>query len=69
MCGKFFGLLVVLAMNLGLMTLGLFALLLFRGVEPWSLLPAIFLIFIELTIITAFALLFSSLTNPILAAV
>jgi len=69
LCGKFFGLLAVLAMNLGLMTLGLFSLLLVKGVEPWSLLPAIFLIFIELTIVTAFALLFSSLTNPILAAV
>jgi len=69
LCGKFVGLFAVLAMNVGLMSLALIAILLFRGEAPWSLLPAIFLILIELGVITAFALLFSSLTNPILAAV
>jgi ABC-type transport system involved in multi-copper enzyme maturation permease subunit len=67
--GKFVGLLAVLAMNLGLMTLALGVILWFRGESPWPLLPAILLILVELAIVTAFALLFSSLTNPILAAV
>jgi ABC-type transport system involved in multi-copper enzyme maturation permease subunit len=69
LCGKFVGLFAVLAMNVGLMSLALFGILLFRGEAPWTLLPAILLILVELGIITAFALLFSSLTNPILAAV
>jgi len=67
--GKFVGLLAVLAMNLGLMTAALFAILLWRGESPWPLLPAVLLILVELAVITAFALFFSSLTNPILAAV
>ena len=67
--GKFLGLLAVIGMNLTLMTLGLSLLLLFRGQGPWELLPAVLLIYVELVVITAFALLFSSLTNPILAAV
>ncbi len=67
--GKFLGLAAVLALNAALMTAALFALLLFRGQAPWDLLPAIALIYVELLIVTAFALLFSSLTNPILAAI
>ena len=67
--GKFLGLFAVLAMNVMLMSLALFAVLAFRGEPPWPLLPAILLIVIELAIMTAFSLLFSSLTNPILAAV
>jgi ABC-type transport system involved in multi-copper enzyme maturation permease subunit len=69
LAGKFFGLLAVLTMNVGLMSLGLMALLAVRGESPWALLPAILLILVELVVITAFALLFSSLTNPVLAAV
>jgi len=67
--GKFVGLAAVLAMNVALMSTLLFAVLLWRGEPPWSLIPAIALIYVELLLITAFALLFSSLTNPILAAV
>jgi ABC-type transport system involved in multi-copper enzyme maturation permease subunit len=69
LAGKFVGLLAVLAMNLALMSLALIGLLLFRGESPWVLMPAILLVFVELAVVTAFALLFSSLTNPILAAV
>jgi ABC-type transport system involved in multi-copper enzyme maturation permease subunit len=67
--GKFVGLLAVLAMNVGLMSLALSLILLVRGESPWALFPAVLLILVELTIVAAFALLFSSLTNPILAAV
>jgi ABC-type transport system involved in multi-copper enzyme maturation permease subunit len=66
--GKFVGLLAVLAMNVALMSLALGAVLLVRGESPWSLAPAILLIAVELIVVTAFALLFSSLTNPILSA-
>lgn len=68
-CGKFAGLLAVLALNMALMSMALFAIVWLRGESPWTLLPAILLMLVELTIVTAFALLFSSLTNPILAAV
>ena len=67
--GKFVGLFAVLLLNVGLMSGALFALLLFRGAAPWSLLPAVFLIAVELAVVTAFALLFSSLTNPVLSSV
>lgn len=68
-CGKFAGLLAVLAMNVLLMSLALFGLLLVRGESPWPLTVAVVLILVELSIVTAFSLLFSSLTNPVLAAV
>jgi ABC-type transport system involved in multi-copper enzyme maturation permease subunit len=66
--GKFVGLLTVLVMNVGLMSLALFGILLVRGEPVLPLVPAILLIFVELLIITSSALLFSSLTNPILSA-
>jgi ABC-type transport system involved in multi-copper enzyme maturation permease subunit len=66
--GKFLGLLAVLALNVALMSTALFGILLLRGEPPWALVPAVALILVELTVITAFALLFSSITNPILAA-
>jgi ABC-type transport system involved in multi-copper enzyme maturation permease subunit len=67
--GKFVGLLAVLTLNVLLMSAALFVLLLFFDSPPWPLLPAILLILVELAVVTAFALLFSSLTNPMLAAV
>ena len=66
--GKFLGLFTVLGINVTLMTIGLFTVLAWRGESPWPLLPAILLILVELLIVTAFALLFSSVTNPVLAA-
>lgn len=66
--GKFVGLLAVLAMNVGLMTAALSVVLLFRDAAPWPLLPAVLLILVELTVVASFALLFSSLTNPVLSA-
>lgn len=67
--GKFVGLLVVLALNVVLMFLALAVVLWWHGDSAWPLFPAILLILVELTVVTAYALLFSSLTNPILAAV
>lgn len=67
--GKFIGLFTVLSLNVLIMFLALAVVLMIYGEGPWPLIPAVCLILVELGIITAFALLFSSLTNPILAAV
>ncbi|MDH3629033.1 MAG: ABC transporter permease [Acidobacteriota bacterium] len=67
--GKFVGLMAVLLMNVVLMSIALSIVLVLRGQPPWDLVPALFLITIELAVVTSFALLFSTLTNPILAAV
>ncbi len=67
--GKYTGLLIVLAMNVGLMSVGLMLLLWIRGEPGLALMPAIGMIYLELILVAAFALLFSSFTNPILAAV
>jgi ABC-type Na+ efflux pump permease subunit len=67
--GKFLGLFAVLGLNLALMSAALFALLVLRGVAPGPLLPAVLLVLVELAVVSAFALLFSSVANPMLAAV
>lgn len=65
--GKYLGLMTVLTVNVALMSLVL-ALILMGG--PVSALwPAVALTVVELALITAFALLFSSFTNPVLAVV
>jgi ABC-type transport system involved in multi-copper enzyme maturation permease subunit len=66
--GKYAGILLVLAVNTLVMSSMLAALLLGRGASPVALVPAVLLIFVELAVVTAFAILFSSFTNPILAA-
>jgi hypothetical protein len=40
-----------------------------KGESPWTLVPAIAMTFVELAVLAAFAVLFSSFTNPILASV
>lgn len=67
--GKYAGTLAVLALNAALQTAALCAVLLLHGVAPWPLLPAVLLIFVQLALVTAFAVLFSSVTNPVLSAV
>lgn len=67
--GKYLGLLFVLSMNVTLMGLALVAILAWRGEPSWPLAPAVLLIVVELAVVTAFALLFSSFTKPILSAV
>jgi len=69
LAGKFVGLFSVLLLNVVLMSTALFSLLAIRGESPWPLLPAVCLIAVELAVVTAFALLFSSLTNPVLSSV
>jgi len=67
--GKYLGFMTVLAINVSLMTAALFFLLLARGEAPWGLVPAVVLTLVQLALVTAFAILFSSLTNPVLSAV
>jgi len=67
--GKYVGLLGVLAMNVALMSAALLSILWLRGASGAGLLPAFLLIYVELALVTAFAILFSCFTNPILAAV
>jgi len=67
--GKYGGLLAMLAMNVVLMSAVLAGVLLFRGESPLPLVDAELLILVELALVTAFAILFSSFTNPILSAV
>jgi ABC-type transport system involved in multi-copper enzyme maturation permease subunit len=67
--GKFVGLLAVLSLNVAIMFCALSVVLWIWGASPWPLAPAVLLIVVELAIVTAFALLFSTVTNPILASV
>jgi len=66
--GKYFGLCLTLAVNVVVMTLGLY-LVLFVMDEPldFGLLQAIFLIYLQLVVLVAVALLFSTFTSAILA--
>ncbi len=67
--GKYLGLLSVVAVHLVLLTLVFFVTLLLTGSEPTlSLLNAVYLIFCEMAVIIAVALLFSSFSSTILSA-
>lgn len=68
--GKYVGLMTTLAVILGLMGVFYLALVTWKGgLFPGHLLPAIWLTYLELSVITAVALVFSSFTTPMLAAV
>ena len=67
--GKYAGLLGVLTTNAALMYTVLAGVLLVQGESPRGLAPAVVLVVVELALVAAFAVLFSSFTNPILAAV
>ena len=67
--GKYLGLLLAIAVNIGIMFLTFTAVvLLMEHTFHVMLLKALFLIFIELAIITSIALLFSTFTTPTLSA-
>ncbi|HZP47273.1 MAG TPA: ABC transporter permease [Vicinamibacterales bacterium] len=80
--GKYAGLVLTLVVNIGVMAVALYLVLAYLrwGVGPqiekaWdapaldpALLKAIYLIFVELALVTAIAVLFSTFTTPILAA-
>ena len=71
--GKYFGLMMTLAVNAGLMTLGFYIALFItqRGLKPadaWMLV-SIYFIVLEFLMMTALTLLFSSFSSPIFAAI
>jgi ABC-type transport system involved in multi-copper enzyme maturation permease subunit len=70
--GKYLGLLFTLLVNLAIMTVGLALAMLYTGRIGAGayvrLLPAVFLIFLSLALITALALLFSTFSTPALSA-
>jgi ABC-type transport system involved in multi-copper enzyme maturation permease subunit len=67
--GKYLGLLITLAVNVAAMAVGLLALgRVLEGQWQWVLLPGIWLIYVELTLVTALAVLFSAFTTPVLSA-
>ncbi|HEY5998807.1 MAG TPA: ABC transporter permease [bacterium] len=68
--GKYLGLMLVIAINVAAMTAALLALLAVyadTGV-PWRVLLAVLLILVELMIVTAVAVLFSTFSTPTLSA-
>ena len=69
--GKYLGLVFTLLVNLLIMTAGLVLALLYAGdVDPWSyvrILPAVFMIFLSLCLVTAVALFFSTFSTPVLS--
>ncbi|MCX6575979.1 MAG: ABC transporter permease [Candidatus Aminicenantes bacterium] len=67
--GKFFGLVLTLLVMLALMSVIFLALVFFHTFSvEWKMLLAILYIFIELILITAVAILFSSFSTPILSS-
>ncbi len=67
--GKYLGLLATILVNIAAMAVGL--LLLSRalaGEWSWIVLPAIWLTYVELALVTALATLFSAFTTPVLSA-
>ena len=68
--GKYLGLSVTLAINVMLMAIALWtAGFLMEGSIDWGLLPAILLIYVEILLVVAFSLLFSSFMTPTLSAI
>jgi ABC-type transport system involved in multi-copper enzyme maturation permease subunit len=70
--GKFLGLMLTLAVNIAVMSLGVFTALLYLTrswhAEYLNLLPAVALIYLELALVTAIALFFSTFSTPALSA-
>jgi ABC-type transport system involved in multi-copper enzyme maturation permease subunit len=70
--GKFAGLLFTLLVNVVIMAIGLCLALMWRGGISFQsyirILPAVFLIFLSLTLTTSLALLFSTFSTPALSA-
>lgn len=66
--GKYAGLGLVLLVNLSIMTLAFYTLLWIKGYLDFGLGKAILLILVELLLVTAVAILFSSFSSPLLSA-
>jgi ABC-type transport system involved in multi-copper enzyme maturation permease subunit len=68
--GKFFGMVLTLAVQVAIMSLVLFAVLVAQGAEiEAGVIRAIALLFVEVVVVTAVAVLFSSFSTPFLSGV
>ena len=68
--GKYLGLVLTLLVNIGVMALGLIGLTyLWEGMSSPRLLLAVLFVFLELMVVTALALLFSTFSSPTLSAI
>ncbi len=68
--GKYLGLVLTLLVNVAVMALGLVGLTyLWEGISSLRLLLAVLFIFLELTLLTALSLLFSTFSSPALSAI
>ncbi len=68
--GKYLGLMLTLVVVTGLMAVSYLSIVWLKaGAAPTHLLPAILLVFLELSVITGVAIVFSSFTTPMLAAI
>ncbi|MEO0020005.1 MAG: ABC transporter permease [candidate division WOR-3 bacterium] len=68
--GKYLGLILVLLVSLALMSVGFYLVLLITGVKPEArLLLGVVMTFLELLLLTAVAVLFSTFVTPIASAV
>ncbi len=65
--GKYFGLALTLLVNTLVMTFWFYLILLLKGFADPRLLLAVYLIFLELLLVTALAILFSSFSTPLLS--
>jgi ABC-type transport system involved in multi-copper enzyme maturation permease subunit len=65
--GKYGGLLLTLFVNTGVMALTFFGLLLALGIADPAILVAVVMLFLQFLLITALAILFSCLSNPIVS--
>jgi len=67
--GKYFGLALTLLVNTAVMTAWFFGVLVAKGIADAGLARAIVLLFMQFLLITALAILFSCLSNPIVSCV
>jgi hypothetical protein len=67
--GKYAGLVLTLLVNTGIMALCFFALLAAKGMADVGLAKAITLLFMQFLLVTAIAILFSCLSNPIISCI
>ena len=66
--GKYFGLALTLLVNTAVMTFWFYVILLLKGFGDARLLLAVYMIFLELLLVTALAIFFSSFSTPMLSA-
>jgi ABC-type transport system involved in multi-copper enzyme maturation permease subunit len=67
--GKYAGLVLTLLVNTAVMGLSFFALLVAKGIADVGLAKAIALLFMQFLLVTAIAILFSCLSNPIISCI